>query len=68
MNLNILQQLMKSGNPAQAVMNMMTPQQKQVAEAFLKNPNREQALEDLKKQYGVTNEQVQQLSNVINSK
>ena len=68
MNINLIQQLLKCGNPQQAIMNMMTPQQKQMAQAFLNNPNREQALEDLKKQYGVSNEQVQQVSNVINSK
>lgn len=68
MNMNILQQLMKSGNPAQAIMNMMTPQQKQMAQAFLNNPNREQALNDLMKQHNVSDEQVQQLNKFINSK
>jgi len=68
MNINIIQQLLKSGNPMQAIMNMMTPQQKQMAQAFLNNPNREQALKDLQKQYNVSDEQVQQINNVINSK
>ena len=68
MNINLLQQIMKSGNPTQAIMNMMTPQQKQMAQAFLNNPNREQALQELMKQNGVSQEQVQQVSKFINSK
>lgn len=67
MNLNLIQQIMKCGNPQQAIMNLMTPQQKQLAQAFLNNPNREQALQELMKQNGVTNEQVQQISKFINS-
>ena len=47
MNFNLIQQIMKSGNPQQMIMNMMTPQQKQLAQAFLNNPNREQALNKL---------------------
>lgn len=65
MNMNIIQQLLKSGNPTQAIMNMMTPQQKQMAQAFLNNPNREQALQDLMKQNNVSQQQVEQLKNVI---
>ena len=38
MNLNIIQQIMKSGNPQQMILNMMNPQQKQMAQAFLNNP------------------------------
>ena len=68
MNMNLLMQIMKSGNPQQMIMNMMTPQQKVMAQAFLSNPNREQALQDLMKQNGVTQEQVQQVSQFINSK
>lgn len=67
MNLNLIQQIMKCGNPQQAIMNLMTPQQKQLAQAFLNNPNREQALQELMQQNGVTNEQVQQISKFINS-
>ena len=67
MNMNLIMQFMKSGNPMQAIMNMMTPQQKQMAQAFLNNPNREQALQDLMKQNGVTQEQVEQVTKVINS-
>jgi hypothetical protein len=66
--MNLLMQIMKSGNPQQMIMNMMTPQQKAMAQAFLSNPNREQALQDLMKQNGVTQEQVQQVSQFINSK
>lgn len=64
---NYLQQIIKSGNPLQAIMSNLTPQQKQIAQAFLNNPNRDQALEDLKKQYNVSDAQIQQLTNVINS-
>jgi len=67
MNFNLIQQIMKSGNPQQAIMNMMTPQQRQMAQAFLNNPNREQALQDLMKEKGVSQEQVNQLKGVINS-
>ena len=65
MNMNLLQQLLKSGNPMQAVMNMMTPQQKQMAQAFLNNPNREQALQDLMKQNNVSQQQVDSLKNMM---
>lgn len=68
MNMNLLMQIMKSGNPQQMLMNMMTPQQQMMAQAFLNNPNREQALQDLMKQNGVTQEQVQQVTKFINSK
>ena len=65
MNLNLIQQILKSGNPQQMIMNMMTPQQKQMAQAFLNNPNREQALKDLMKQNNVSEEQVKQVTEVI---
>lgn len=65
MNLNFIQQIMKSGNPQQAIMNMMTPQQKQMAQAFLNNPNREQALQDLMKQNNVSQQQVDSLKNLM---
>lgn len=65
--MNLLQQIMKSGNPMQAIMNMMNPQQKQMAQAFLNNPNREQALQELKKQYNISDEQIQAISKFINS-
>jgi len=67
MNMNLIMQILKSGNPQQAIMNMMTPQQRQMAQAFLNSPNREQALADLMKQNGVTQEQVEQVSKIINS-
>lgn len=67
MNLNLLQQIMKSGNPQQAILNMMTPQQRQMAQMFLTNPNREQALKDLMKEKGITEQQVQELNKVISS-
>lgn len=59
MNLNFIQQIMKSGNPQQMIMNMMTPQQKQMAQAFLNNPNREQTLNELAKQHNVSQEQIE---------
>ena len=36
----------------------MSPQQKQMAEAFLNKPNREEALKDFMKQNNVSQEQV----------
>lgn len=66
--MNLIQQIIKSGNPQQMIMNMMTPQQRQVAQAFLNNPNREQALHDLMKQNNVSQEQVDTVSKFINSK
>lgn len=65
MNINILQQIMKSGNPQQMIMNMLTPQQQAMAQAFLNNPNREQALQDLMRQNNVSQQQVDELKNII---
>ena len=65
MNLGIIQQIMKCGNPTQAILNMMNPQQKAIAQAFLNNPNRQQALEQLKKDYNVSDEQINSLKNAI---
>lgn len=65
MNTSFLQQILKSGNPQQMILNMMTPQQKQIAQAFLSNPNREQALAQLKKDYNVSDEQINSVKNVI---
>ena len=65
MNINLMQQLLKSNNPMQAIMNMMTPQQKQMAQAFLNNPNREQALQELMKQNNISQEQVDRLKNIV---
>ena len=65
MNMSFLQQILKSGNPQQMIMNMMTPQQKQMAQAFLNNPNREQALAQLKKDYNVSDEQINSVKNIV---
>ena len=65
MNINILQQILKSGNPQQMIMNMMTPQQKMMAQTFLNNPNREQALQELMKQNNVSQQQVEEFKKVI---
>ena len=64
-NVNLIMQLMKSGNPEQMILSMMTPQHRQIAQAFLKNPNREQALEQLKKEYNVSDEQINNLKNAL---
>ena len=65
MNLMFLQQILKSGNPMQAIMNTMTPQQKQMAQVFLNSPNREQALQELMKQNNVSQQQVDNLKQMI---
>lgn len=65
MNPNIIQQILKSGNPQQAIFNMMTPQQQMIAQAFLNNPNREQALKDLMKQNNISQEQVNNIKNML---
>lgn len=59
-------QLLKSGNPQQMIMSMMNPQQRQIAQAFLSNPNREQALEQLKRDYNVSDDQINGLKNALN--
>lgn len=65
MNINFIQQILKSANPQQMIMNMMNPQQKAMAQAFLNNPNRDQALQDLMKQNNVSQQQVDSLKNII---
>lgn len=65
MNMNFLQQLMKSGNPQQMIMNMMNPQQKAMAQQFLSSPNRDQALKNLMKQHNVSEQQVESLKNMM---
>lgn len=62
---NILGQILNSQNPFQMLMNRMTPQQQQAAKAFLSKPNREQALQDLMKEKGVSQEQVDGLKRMI---
>ena len=47
-------------------MNSLNPQQKMLAEQFLKNPNREQALQILMQQYNITPQQVEQFKNQYN--
>lgn len=65
MNMNLLMQVMKSGKPEQLLLSMMNPQQRQIAEAFLAKPNREQALEELKRDYNVTDAQINSLKDAI---
>ena len=43
----------------------MSPQQQQMAKAFLNKPNRQQALQDLMKENGVSQEQVDGLKKLI---
>ena len=66
MNFNLIQQIMKSGNPQQAILNMMNPQQRMMAQAFLNSPNREQALQNLMQQNNISQQQVESLKNIIN--
>ena len=68
MNPNVLQQIIKSGNPEQTLLSMLPPQQKMIAQAFLNNPNRQQALQDLMKQHNVSQEQVNELNKVLTQK
>lgn len=67
MNMNFLQQLLKSRNPQQMLLNMMNPQQRMMAQAFLSNPNREQALKELMAQNNVSQQQVDSLKNLLNN-
>lgn len=62
---NILQQILKSGNPQQMILNMMNPQQKAMAQAFLNNPNREQALQELMKKNNITQQQIDEFKKNI---
>lgn len=48
------------------IMNQMTPQQKEIANQFLNNPNRNEALQMLMQKYGVTQQQIEQLKQGIN--
>ena len=68
MNMNFLQQIMKSGNPQQMIMNMMTPQQRQMAQTFLNSPDRQKALKDLMQQNNVSEQQVNDLKNQMGIK
>ena len=68
MNMNLLMQIMRSGDPIKAIMSNMTPQQQQMAQQFLNSPDRTKALEDLKKQYGISDAQINAISKFINSK
>lgn len=65
MNINFIQQIMKSGNPQQLILNMMSPQQRAMAQVFLNNPDREQALKDLMKQNNVSQDQVDKLKSMM---
>lgn len=65
MNMNLLQQLMKSNNPQQMLLNMMNPQQKAMAQAFLSNPDREKALKELMKKHNVSEQQVEEVKNMV---
>ena len=66
-NINLIMQLIKSGNPEQMILNMMSPQQRLIAQKFLSNPNRQEALEKLKKDYNVSDDQINNLKNMINN-
>lgn len=62
---NLLAQIVNSKNPYQMLMNTMTPQQQQMAKMFLAKPNREQALKDLMRDNNVSQEQVDNLKNMM---
>ena len=62
---NLLSQILNSQNPYKMIMGMMTPQQQQMANAFLQKPNREQALQDLMRQNNVSQAQVDNLKNMM---
>ena len=62
---NLLAQILNSRNPMQMLMNTMTPQQQQMAKTFLAKPNRQEALQDLMKEKGVSQEQVDNLKKFI---
>lgn len=62
---NLLSQILSSQNPYKMIMGMMTPQQQQMANAFLQKPNRQQALQDLMRQNNVSQEQVDNLRNMM---
>ena len=47
------------------IMNNMNPMQQQMAKSFLSKPNRQQALQDLMKEHNVSQEQVDNLKNMI---
>lgn len=49
----------------QMIMNIMTPQQKIMANKFLNTPNRDQALQQLMKENNVSQEQVDSLKKLI---
>ena len=66
MNLqNLLSQIVNSKNPYQMIMGTMTPQQQQMAKIFLAKPNRQQALQDLMRENGVSQEQVDNIKKMI---
>lgn len=66
MNLqNVLAQIINSKNPYQMLMNNMNPMQQQMAKAFLNKPNRQQALQDLMREHNISQEQVDNLKNMI---
>lgn len=46
-------------------MSRMTPQQQQMAKTFLSKPNRQQALQELMKENGVSQEQVDNIAKMI---
>ena len=48
------------------LLNMMTPQQRMMAQAFLSNPNRQQALQQLMAQNNVSQDQINSLAQLLN--
>ena len=48
------------------LLNMMNPQQRMMAQAFLSNPNRQQALQQLMVQNNVSQDQINSLAQLLN--
>lgn len=46
-------------------MRNLNPQQKEVAKVFMSNPNREEALKNLMQQYGINQQQVEDIKKII---
>ena len=64
---NILSQLKGSTNKKQMIMSMINPEQKQMAEAFMKNPTMEQCEEIARRlnAKGVTKNDLQQIAAIL---
>lgn len=64
---NILNQLKGATNKKQMIMSMITPEQKQMAEAFVKNPTIQQCEEIARRlnAKGITKDDLQQIASIL---